>query len=171
METLLGTLHALGWSIYVGGAVCMELVLRHAQTSMRPSQVAVVCQDAGRRYRWWAAASLMTLLVTGILLAGPLLPDPLLPGPLLAGGTRHLIVWGLFGLWLVQVTTLGLLALVTHPQMHSRADATLSSSEHQVERQRIGAAIRHMDRLLRFELGLALTALLLGSLLHALPLE
>jgi len=43
-DSLLSTLHALAWSIYVGGAICMELILRHAQQFMKPSQTAYVCE-------------------------------------------------------------------------------------------------------------------------------
>ncbi len=83
MDTLLATVHALAWAVYVGGSITMEWVLRYAQRTMPPSQVGVVCKNAGTRYRWFALVSLLAIgasgAVFGILLAfGMLFPNTML---------------------------------------------------------------------------------------------
>lgn len=152
--------HTLAWAVYVGGAITMELVLRHAQQFMRPSQVAVVCQRSGRSYRWWSFYALLVLLATGIPLAWNR------PGGFDPGGATGAVTWALCVVWLVQLGLLALLAFKVHPDMHARADATMSEAEIKEERQRIGQAIRRMDLVVRIELAGAIFALLLGAALH-----
>lgn len=165
MNVLISAGHVLGWSVYLGGALCMELVLRHAQDHMRPSQIAIVCDNAGQRYRWFAAVALCVLLITGLLLTRDH------PRAFDVSTLRGVGVWGLCGLWGVQVAILAVLSFRVHPAMHLRADATMTKDEISVERARVGVAIRDMDRLLRLELALALIALALGSALHQLPVR
>lgn len=154
--TLLASLHALAWSIYVGGAIVMELVLRHAQASMRGSQVAIVCQRAGHRYRWWSFVCLTLLLVTGVPLASPITP----------GSTQALVVVALGVLWLALVSILALLTFYIHPELHIRVSPSMSEEEVRQERGRVGRAIVRMDITVRIELGLALLAILVGASLH-----
>lgn len=157
---LISTVHALCWTIYVGGAICMELVLRYAQNFMRPSQIAVVCQHSGVRYRWWSFFCLLGLLVTGIPLA-LMHPSPFDPS------TRYgLTIWFLCTLWIVQMGILGLLSLRIHPDMHARLTSDMSSEEMQRERARVGVAITRMDSTVRLELACAILALFAGSILH-----
>lgn len=160
LDTLLLTAHSIGWAIYVGGSVTMELVLRHAQQYMRPSQVAVVCQASGTRYRWWSFFALMLLLASGIPLAWNY------PGGFDLANLSGQLIGAITLLWLAQLAILGLLAFRVHPDMHARADARLSEEAFKEERRRIGEAIRRMDLLLRIELGGAIFALLLGAALH-----
>lgn len=157
---IVSTVHGLAWSIYVGGAICMELVLRHAQQFMKPSQVAVVCQRSGRRYRWWSFYCLLALLVTGILLAGH---DGASVSPTTIAG---LALWALVGLWVVQMSILGLLAFRIHPDMHARLTSNMTPEQMKIERARVGVAIVRMDRTVRVELVCAVIAMLLGSLVH-----
>lgn len=157
---LLSTVHALCWAIYVGGAICMELVLRYAQNFMKPSQIAVVCQYSGIRYRWWSLFCLAGLLITGILLAIAQ-PAPFDPS------TRYgLVVWILCALWIAQMLILGLLSLRIHPDMHARLTSDMTPDEMHRERARVGVAITRMDRTVRLELGLAILAMFAGSILH-----
>jgi len=160
LDVLLLWVHTVAWSVYVGGAVTMELVLRYAQQFMRPSQVAVVCQAAGRSYRWWSFVALMLLLATGI----PLALD--YPGGFDPRTLAGRVIWGICGLWLVQLALLALLAYRVHPDMHARADATMSQEEIARERRRLGQAIQRMDRVVRIELAGTLAALLFGAALH-----
>lgn len=153
---LLASLHVLAWSVYVGGAIVMEFVLRHAQASMRGSQVAIVCQKAGHRYRWWSALCLALLLVTGIALAGPIVP----------GSNEAIVVVVLGGVWLALVLILALLTFYIHPELHIRVSPSMSEDEVKSERGRVGRAIVRMDIAVRVELGLALLAMLLGAALH-----
>jgi uncharacterized membrane protein len=162
MEYLLLAAHTLAWSVYVGGAITMELVLRYAQQFMRPSQVAIVCQASGRSYRWWSFVALTILMGTGIPLA---LRQT---GAFDAGTPFGLLLWILCGVWLMQVVVLALLAFRVHPDMHARSRASMSEEEIHLDRLRIGEAIRQMDRLLRLELAGTIIAVLLGSGLHQL---
>jgi len=162
MEYLLLTAHTLAWAIYVGGAITMELVLRYAQKFMRPSQVAVVCQASGRNYRWWSFVALTVLMTTGIPLA---LRQP---GAFDPSTTYGMLLTGLCSIWLLQISILALLSFRVHPDMHARARATMSEQEIQVDRQRVGLAIRQMDQLLRLELAGTIIAVLLGASLHQL---
>ncbi len=155
--SVLSAIHALAWSISVGGAVCMELVLRYAQQFMKPSQTAYVCEFSGKRYRWWSCVCLAVLLVTGVLMA------------LRSGVTSTLYVSVLVllgGLWVVQVALLALLSFRIHPDMHARLLPSMSAEEVQHERQRVGVAIVQMDRTLRTELVVLLFAVLAGAALH-----
>lgn len=162
-SVLLSTAHVLAWCIYVGGAICMELVLRYAQTVMKPSQIAVVCQRSGKRYRWWSLFCLIALLATGIPLA---LQHPAAFDPTTA---RGLVIWILCGLWIVQMTILGILSFRIHPDMHARLTTDMSPEQMQAERARVGVAIVRMDRTVRFELFCAIAAMLAGSFLHLDP--
>ena len=154
--TLLATVHALAWSIYVGGAIIMELVLRYAQASMRPSQVAVVCQKAGHRYRWWSCLCLALLLLTGLALARPIV----------SGSPEAIVLFVLGGVWLALVLILALLSFYIHPEMHIRVSSSMTEEEVGRERQRVGRAIVRMDITVRIELALSMFAVLLGAGLH-----
>ena len=160
---VVSTLHALAWSVYVGGAVCMELVLRHAQQFMKPSQIAVVCQRSGKQYRWWSFFCLLVLFGTGVLLArhSGLVLNRL--------DLASVALWGLVTLWLAQLFILGLLSFRIHPDMHARLTSDMTPDEIKVERARVGQAIVAMDRTVRIELGCALVAMLLGSLVQFSP--
>lgn len=156
MMTLVATAHVLAWSVYLGGAIVMEFVLRHAQASMRGSQVAIVCQKAGYRYRWWSCVCLTLLLISGIVLARPIVP----------GSGQAIVVMALGGVWLALVLLLALLSFYIHPELHIRVAPSMSEDEVKEERKRVGRAIVRMDITVRAELGLALLAALLGAGLH-----
>ncbi len=158
--TVLSTVHVLCWSIYVGGAICMELVLRYAQNYMKPSQIAVVCQHSGKRYRWWSFYCLLLLMISGILLAQTQ------PAPFDPSTKYGLIVWFLCVLWVIQLAILGVLSFRIHPDMHARLTSRMREEEMRIERARVGVAITRMDRTVRLELACALVALFAGSMLH-----
>jgi uncharacterized membrane protein len=160
METMLIAIHAMSWSIYVGGSICMELVLRHAQDYMRPSQIAVVCQNSGMKYRWWSLGCLILLLATGVLLAQKH------PDSFNAESARGLITISMCVLWLVQILILAFLSFRVHPEMHLRVSSAMTEEQIQKERKRVGAAIVQMDITVRLELGCALLAMLVGASLH-----
>lgn len=155
MDTLLTAAHALAWCIYVGGGVCMEWVLRYAQDHMRPSQVAVVCQNAGQRYRWWSFVSLLVLAATGATLTDQHLFE--------TNTTYRATCLALTFVWLVQLVLLALLSFFIHPAMHARVSTTMSEDEVRAERQRVGEAIRRMDIVVRVELAGGLIALAVGA--------
>jgi uncharacterized membrane protein len=140
----------------------MELVLRHAQNYMRPSQIAVVCQKAGMQYRWWSLICLLLLLITGVLLV------QYHPQPFQLATHRGLVIIGLCVLWLIQILILALLSFWIHPDMHLRVAASMTEEEVNNERKRVGAAIVNMDITVRAELACALIAMLAGTSLHLL---
>jgi uncharacterized membrane protein len=152
----LASLHVLAWSVFLGGAIVMEFVLRHAQVSMPGAQVAIVCQKAGRRYRWWSALCLALLLVTGIPLAGPIVP----------GSVEAIVVKVLGGLWVALVLILALLSFYIHPELHIRVSPSMSEDEVKEERRRVGRAIIRMDITVRIELALGILAVLFGASFH-----
>jgi uncharacterized membrane protein len=158
MELALHAVHAFAWCVYVGGSVCMELVLRHAQGYMRPSQVAVVCERAGQLYRWWSLVALTLLGVTGVALV-------LVIGETIADMYASLLIAAIV-LWVLQMVIWMRLTFGVHPAMHARLQPSMSEQEIALERSRVGAAIRRMDRYLRTELGLAVVALCVGASLH-----
>ncbi len=156
MDTLLAALHAVAWAVYVGGSITMEWVLRYAQRTMPPSQVGVVCKNAGTRYRWFALASLSVIGVTGLamllrlsdadLAARPGAPSLSLDDPY--GRTMLLLAIG----WLALFATVTSMAFWLHPAQRKRSRPDMTSEAIAAERQRIGRAIKHMDRALKFEL-------------------
>jgi uncharacterized membrane protein len=149
--------HVVSWSAYVGGALVMELVWRPAQQALPPSQTAVACQWMGRRYRWLSLVALLGAGISGFVrLDGA--PD--------LASSRGRLVATVVGLWLLALAVLGLLALAAHPALHVRTPATMSEQDRAAARQKVRRAIRRMDILLRFELMLALLALLAGVLLR-----
>ena len=163
--------HAMSWSVYVGGAVVMEFVWRPAQQALPPSQTAVACQWMGRRYRWVASAALLAaglsgaarLFESGYLSASrPWFRAPL---TLSDGYGRTMLV--LVVLWLALLTTVTMLTFIAHPALHTRMAADLTDQERRAARERVARAIRRMDRILRFDLYVALVALLLGASLSS----
>lgn len=156
MDTLLAALHAVAWAVYVGGSVTMEWVLRYAQRTMPPSQVGVVCKNAGTRYRWFALASLSVIGVTGLamvlrlsdaeLAARDGAPQLSLADPY--GRTMLLLGIG----WLALFATVSGMAFWLHPAQRKRSSPEMTSEAIAIERLRIGRAIKRMDRALKFEL-------------------
>ena len=171
MDTLLGTVHALAWATYVGGALTMDFILRFAQKTMPPSQVGVVCKKSGGRYRWVALGALLVIGLTGLImvlstsdsdLAGRV-GDPRLSLSDSYGRTLLLLTIT----WLLALAAVSAMAFVLHPAQAKRSKPDMTKDEIQAERERIGRAIKRMDRVLRFELYLSIVSVLLGASLHA----
>lgn len=171
MDTTLGWLHAIGWSVYAGGAITMEWVLRYAQRTMPPSQVAVVCKRSGGRYRWFGLVSLLVIGLTGL---GMVLrtDDADLAGRV---GSPRLSLADPYGrtllllaiAWFVLAAAVAAMAFWLHPAQAKRSPAEATPEAIQRERERVGRAIRLMDRVLKLELAVSLFALALGASLHA----
>lgn len=156
MDTLLAALHAVAWAVYVGGSITMEWVLRYAQRTMPPSQVGVVCKNAGTRYRWFALASLLVIGATGLLMLARLDGSELAErtgSPELTlsdsyGRTMLLLAAG----WFALLATVSAMAFWLHPAQRKRSRPEMTAEAIAAERQRIGRAIKHMDFALKFEL-------------------
>lgn len=170
MDTLLGAMHASAWAIYVGGAITMEWILRYAQHTMPPSQVGVVCKNAGMRYRWLALGCLAVIGASGLAmilrvddgeLAGRL-GSPELSLSDSYGRTLLLltIAWGLLA------ATVAYMAFWLHPAQRKRSRPEMSDGDVAAERQRIGRAIKKMDHALKFELVLSVISVGVGASLH-----
>ena len=170
MDTLLGAVHAVAWATYVGGALTMAFILRFAQETMPPSQVAVVCKRAGGRYRWLALGTLLVIGASGLLmvlrtddadLAGtPGHPVLSLSDPY--GRTLLLLAVT----WALALASVLAMAFVLHPAQSRRSRPDMTKEDIQADRERVGRAIQRMDRVLKFELYLSLVSLALGASLH-----
>jgi uncharacterized membrane protein len=170
MDTLLGGLHSLAWATYVGGALTMDFILRHAQKTMPPSQVGIVCKNAGGRYRWIALGTLLVIGATGLAMVlrtgdGDLadrVGDPRLSLSDAYGQT----LLGLTLTWVLALAAVASMAFWLHPAQARRSTPDMTREQIQAERERIGRAIGRMDRVLRFELWLSLVSMALGASLH-----
>jgi len=148
----------------------MEWVLRYAQRTMPPSQVAVVCKNAGRRYRWFGLASILVVGVSGLFMVLRLDNPELAARP----GHPELSLTDSYGLtlllltaaWVVLLACVSAMAFWLHPAQAKRSRADMDEEEVRVERARVGVAIKRMDRVLRVELVGTIAAVALGASLH-----
>lgn len=171
MDSTIAWLHAVGWAAYMGGPITMEWVLRYAQRTMPPSQVGVVCQRAGHRYRWWSLVALAVTGVTGILLwlrldTADLANRPRHPRMSLADPYGRTLVL-LAVVWVILVVFVAAMAFWLHPAQARRSRPHMTPEEVQAERARVGRAIKSMEWVLRSELVLSVVAVALGASLHA----
>jgi uncharacterized membrane protein len=171
VDTFLAAIHAVAWAVHVGGSITMEWVLRYAQRTMPPSQVGVVCKNAGTRYRWFALASLVAVGASGGAMFLRIDSAELMTrtgSPELSLGDsygRTLLV--LTVCWLALITTVALMAFWLHPAQRKRSSPDMTSQAIAAERLRIGRAIAHMDRALKFELVVSVISIGIGASLHA----
>jgi len=166
VDGLLALFHTVGWAVYVGGALSMELLWRPAQEAIPPSLVNVVCQRMGRRYRWIALCALAVIAASGF---GQLVDAGLLngsfPESLSPSGRygRTLLMLGIG--WLTLVGIVVMLAVVAHPALHVRTSGAATPEERAASRAAVARAIRRMDFLLRLDLAVGfISALLAASL-------
>lgn len=152
--TLWTSVFVVSWSVYVGGALVMELVWRPVQEHLPMAQIGVACRWMGRRYRWVALGALVGAGVSGLALRPSVVPD----GDAASGAGWA--GWALAVCWCILAFTLALLSLVTHPGLHARTRTSMTEAERQAARQQVGRAIRHMDLVLRIDLLVALVALI-----------
>ncbi len=170
MDTLLGAMHASAWAIYVGGAITMEWILRYAQRTMPPSQVGIVCKNAGMRYRWLALGCLAVIGVTGLLMVlrtndTELAARSGAPALSLSDSYGRTLL-ALTIAWLLLAATVAFMAFWLHPAQRKRSHPGMTDTEIAAERQRIWRSIKRMDRALKFELVLAIISTGIGSSLH-----
>jgi len=164
LATTLAALHALGWAAYLGGAMFMELVWRPAQEHIPPSQINVLCQRMGQRYRWLALTALGLIAMTGVglLLVEPAAQRP--PVTLSSSYWRTMLALALC--WVALVTLVAVMAVVAHPALHARTPAEMTPEERAAAREVVRRAIRRMDVLLRCELAVGVLAAALGASLR-----
>jgi uncharacterized membrane protein len=167
MDTLLGAVHSLGWAVYVGGSLTMEIILRYAQRTMPPSQVAVVCKRAGSRYRWFGLAALVAIGVSGLAMALRLDGEGEAARRLALSDSYGRTFWAGTGIWAMLLAASASMAFWLHPAQARRSRPEMTEAEVRQERARVGVAIRRMDRVLKFELVASLVSLGLGASLRA----
>jgi hypothetical protein len=149
----------------------MELILRYAQRTMPPSQVGVVCKNAGMRYRWFALGGLVVIGASGGAMvlrvdSGDLAARAGSPALSLAdpyGRTMLLLT----AAWLALLATVAWMAFWLHPAQRKRSHPGMTEPEIGAERQRVGRAIKRMDHALKFELVVSVVALAIGASLHS----
>lgn len=150
LRIVLTSVHVAATALYLGGAVTMEFVLRHAQRELPGPQTAVTCQVSGRMWRWWAQGALALAGVSFAVstrMAGP----P--PGMVLV----YILVWSSL------VAVLVLLSYRAHPALARKIPPGASAEERSSSREELKKAIARMDRLLRLELGLATLLTLISA--------
>ena len=152
----------LAWSVYLGGALVMELVWRPAQEHMPMSQIGVACQRMGRRYRWIALAMLCVIGVTSLTMLPGRAPDTLTLSSRFGRSVLTLVL-----LWFVLVALVASMAFSAHPALHVRMSSDLDPDARAAARAEVGRAIRRMDRILRSELVIALVATVFAASLPA----
>ncbi len=148
----------LAWSVYLGGALIMELVWRPAQEHMPMSQIGVACQIMGRRYRWVALTMLSVIAVTSLTLLSGRGSETL---ALSSSSGRTILV--LVICWFLLVALVGSMAFFAHPSLHVRMPTHLDPEGRSAARAEVGRAIRRMDLILRAELAVALVATLFAA--------
>lgn len=171
MTTFLATIHVIAWSIYAGGAITMEFILRDAQRTMPPAQIGVVCKRAGSRYRWVALAMLGVIGASGLAMVIDT-GDSGLRGRM---GEPRLSLGDAYGrtlllltvAWAISLSLVSLMAFRLHPAQSKRVKVDRTPDEVAAERLRMGRAIHHMELTLRTELLMAFVAVALGASLRA----
>jgi hypothetical protein len=149
----------------------MEWVLRYAQRTMPPSQVAEVCKKSGARYRWFGLGSILVVGATGLAMVlrtsdASLAAQAGHPRLSLSDAYGQTLVL-LTIAWAVLFGAVSSMAFWLHPAQAKRSRPEMTKEEVQVERQRVGRAIQRMDRVLKLELVVSVVAMALGASLHA----
>lgn len=143
----------VAWSVYLGGALVMELVWRPAQEHMPMSQIGVACQLMGRRYRWVALTMLSVIAVVSLTLLPGRAPETLVISSSFGRTILVLVIC-----WFLLVALVGSMAFFAHPALHVRMPSHLDPEARAAARAEVGRAIRRMDLILRMELVVALVA-------------
>lgn len=152
---LLAILQEGSAALYLGGAISMELLLRHAQRYLPGPQTAVTCQVSGKVWKRWGQGALLVWGASTLGLLAWVLPRALSR----ALGTAFFVVW------IALAGVLATLSLVAHPALAQRIRPNASSEERLRAREELKRAIRRMDVLLRVELALASLLTLLTAVI------
>ncbi len=145
MKVIGGFLETTGWCIYLGGILTMEFVWRPAQLDLAPAQTGILCLQMGKRYKWLALAGLGVIALGGRFLYS-------------ANWQLYIIAIG----WLVLVGLVILMGSLVHPRSHAKSLASADEKDYRELRSKRLALIALMNKMLRFELFIALFVALVG---------
>lgn len=159
MRIVIGFVFTVALSVYLGGALVMELVWRPAQRDLPPPQVGVLCHHMGRRYRWVALGALGVLAAAWFAgratgRAGALGLAGAASGRLPVAVSPAAVAAACWGVLVALVLAMGVLL---HPRSHQRGRARAGGGGAETRRRRLHA-MRAMEVLLRLELVVALAA-------------
>ncbi len=154
-------LMTVAWSIYLGGALIMELVWRPVQQIVPPSQTGVLCLRMGKKYKWMALAALILIAASQIIMVPhgefstrfasvPIIAN--LNHPQLQNWQRYFLSLG----WVLLVAVVLGMGTLIHPLSHTKLPVIASESERLQFRKKRLSLIAMMNRMLRFELFAAL---------------
>ncbi len=166
LEVLYQALHDLAFAVYIGGLFYAEIVLTPAAGAVAPAQAAVVMRKAGDRQLIIAWASLLVILITGILRLGHLhvlaFPGTFFLAPGIASIAYGHTIFTMFGLWCL-LAALGLvMTFVLRPRLIGKIDPTLSRPERERRQEQMVGAARWMSIVLRADLLVAVVIAVLG---------
>lgn len=166
IDVLLGSLHVIGFSVYIGGLFFMEAVLAPAQSAISPAQAGIISQKTGDRQMIVAWSALALILVTGILRLSQL-------NMLDASGSFFLdsniassgygkTIFAMFGLWCALVVLGLVMTFVLRPVLTGKIPPTLSADEQKKRQEKMVSAARWMGIVMRADLLLVVAAAVLG---------
>lgn len=166
IDILLGSLHVIGFSVYIGGLFFMEAVLSPAQAAISPAQAGVISRKTGDRQMIVAWSALALIIVTGVLrLARAHMLDAsgtfFLKSDIASSGYGDTL-FAMFGLWCALVVLGLVMTFVLRPILIGKIPPTLSSDEQQRRQQRMVTAARWMGIVMRADLVVVLAAAVLG---------
>ena len=166
IDVLLGSLHVIGFSVYIGGLFFMEAVLAPAQAAISPAQAGVISKKTGDRQMIVAWSALALIIVTGVLRLDR--ADRLdFSGTFflksnIASSDYGTTIFALFGLWCALVVLGLIMTFVLRPILVGKIPPTLSSDEQKKRQGRMVTAARWMGIVMRADLLLVVVAAVLG---------
>jgi uncharacterized membrane protein len=166
LNVLYGALHDLAFAVYIGGLVYAEFVLTPAADAVAPAQGVVVRRKAGDLQAIVAWASLLVILVTGILRLSRMhllaFPGTFFLQPAIASSGYGHTVFAMFGLWCVLVVLGLVMTFGLRRILVGKIDPTLSQAERQRRQDRMLGAARWMTVVMRADLLVAVAIAVLG---------
>lgn len=159
-------LHALGVSIYLGGALVMELVLVPAQKAIPPAQAQVMGQKAADRYLILAWSALGLIVASGVMRLYSMGNEHFLKGERLFDTMYGRTLFTMMMLWLVLVANGAIMTFVLRPRLAGKMKAQVSAAQVQARQQQMMRAAEHLTLITRIDLAIAFLVALLGASLR-----
>ncbi len=166
IDVILGSLHVIGFSVYIGGLFFMEAVLAPAQSAISPAQAGVIAKKTGDRQMIVAWSALALIIVTGILrlsrehmldASGTLFLDSNI-----ASSGYGTTIFVMLGLWCALVALGLVMTFVLRPILTGKISPTMSADEQSKRQDKMVSAARWMGIVMRVDLLLVVVAAVLG---------